>query len=95
MPTSAVFRCSPPGPGPAAGLVPWLHGDDHPADDLAALRYRVSMPASIEAFVQARLPAAQRIEFCRSGARVVVRRGWAPIAEGCEPGPQDRVVMLD
>lgn len=79
----------------AVALTPWLHHSDHPSEDLQQALYRVSMPASIEAFVQARLPAAQRIEFCRSGARVVVRRGWAPIAEGCEPGPQDRVVMLD
>ncbi|WP_341892270.1 DUF2145 domain-containing protein [Variovorax sp. YR752] len=79
----------------AVAVTPWLHHSDHPSEDLQQAVYRVSMPASIEAFVQARLPAARRLEFCRSGARVVVRRGWAPIAEGCEPGPQDRVVMLD
>ena len=37
-----------------AGQIRWLHTDDHPADDLAAARFRVSMPASIEGFVRVR-----------------------------------------
>jgi hypothetical protein len=75
--------------------VPWLHHDDHPQADLDEAVFRVSMPASIEAFVRVRVPGARRVEFCHAGTRVVVHRGWEPIAEGCEPGPQDRVVMLD
>ena len=75
--------------------VPWLHHDDHPQADLDAAVFRVSMPASIEAFVHERMPGARRVEFCHAGARVVVHHGWEPVAEGCEPGAQDRVVMLD
>jgi hypothetical protein len=75
-------------------LVPWLHSDDHPADDLAQNRFRVSMPASIEAFVRSRVPEAERIEFCLREGRVVVRRGWEPLGEGCEPGGDDSVVEL-
>jgi hypothetical protein len=78
-----------------AGLLPWLHRDDHPADDLALARFQVSMPASIEAFVRRRLPGAQRLEICHSAGRVVVHRGWAPLAEGCQPGPDDTVTALD
>ena len=78
-----------------ASLIPWLHSDDHPAEDRAQARFRVSMPASIEAFVQAHVPGATRMEFCHAGARVVVRRGWEPLAEGCEPAPQDAVILLD
>lgn len=81
-----------------AGLtpfVPWLHRSDHPREDLDARRFRISMPASIESFVHARLPGTQRLEFCHNGRHVVVRRGWQPIAEGCLPGPGDQVVMLD
>ena len=78
----------------ASGL-PWLHEDDHPAEDLAAARYRVSMPASIQAFVQARLPGVQRLEFCHRGRQVVLRRGWDAIVDGCQPGEGDRVVLLD
>ncbi len=78
----------------AGVFVPYLHNDDHPADDLQAARYRVSMPAAIEAFVRQRLPAAQRIEFCHDGARVVIQRGWGSIAEGCVPGEGDEVVAL-
>jgi hypothetical protein len=76
-------------------LIPWLHDDDHPPEDLDRLIYRVSMPASIEAFVQAKVPEALRIEFCQAGARIVIRRGWEPIADGCLPGAQDTVITLE
>lgn len=74
---------------------PWLHRDDHPDEDLAAATFRVSMPASIEAFARQQWPGATRVELCHAGPRVVVRRGWAPIAPGCVPEEGDEVVMLD
>ena len=77
------------------GAVPWVHNGDHPQDDLAAGRYRVSMPAAIEAFVQARLHAARRIELCHTERQIVVRQGWQPIAEGCRPADGDRVIPLE
>jgi len=76
-------------------FVPWVHDDDHPADDRTSRRYRVSMPASIEAFVRAQLPGAQRIEICHADDRIVVHRGWEPVAEGCTAGDGDRVIVLD
>jgi hypothetical protein len=79
----------------AGGFVPWLHSDDHPAEDVEQMLYRVSMPASIEAFVQARVPQARRVEFCHTNRQIVVHRGWDTIAEGCTPGPQDTVVPFD
>ena len=79
----------------AAAFIPWLHRDDHPPQALERQQFRVSMPASIEAFVRNTVPGATRLEFCHAGARVVVRRGWEPIAEGCTPGANDTVVMLD
>jgi hypothetical protein len=78
-----------------AHFVPWLRQDDHPADDLAGLLFRVSMPGSIETFVRDTVPAATRLEFCQAETRVVIHRGWDGIAEGCVPGEQDEVVMLD
>jgi hypothetical protein len=79
-----------------AGLfVPFLHHDDHPREDVQNAVYRVSMPASIDAFVQQRVPGAIRIEFCHTDRHAVVRRGGAPIAEGCRPGEGDTVVPLD
>ena len=78
----------------AGALVPWLHSDDHPADDVAQMVYRVSMPASVEGFVRATVPGASRIEFCHIGRQVVIHRGWEPIAEGCTPGTQDTVITL-
>ncbi len=78
-----------------SAVLPWLHVGDHPAQDLEAGRFRVSMPQSIEAFARARVPGARRLEFCHANRRVVVREGWTPIADGCVPGPGDRVVDLD
>jgi hypothetical protein len=76
------------------GALPWLHRDDHPPQDLEQQIFRVSMPAAIEAFVQARVPGARRIEFCHNDEHVVIRRGGEPIAEGCRPQPQDTVIAL-
>ena len=77
------------------GVLPWLHRDDHPAEDLRQWRFRVSMPASIEAFARARVPGARRFEFCHADRRIVIREGWEPIAAGCVPGGSDRVISLD
>ena len=76
-------------------LIPWLHHDDHPEEDRAEALFRVSMPESIESFVRATVPGATRMEFCHLGARVVVRRGWEPLPEGCVPEAGDTVIMLD
>jgi hypothetical protein len=78
-----------------ATLSPWLHHDDHPPEDLNAARYRISMPASIEAFIHATVPGATRVEVCHAEQRVVVHTGWTPIAEGCHPGDNDTVLALD
>jgi hypothetical protein len=79
----------------AGAFIPWIKFDDHPEDDRFALRFRISMPASIEAFVRERMPRAQRIELCHDERQVVIHRGWEPVAEGCRPGAGDRVVALD
>ena len=79
----------------AAPFVPLIHLDDHPPEDLSALRVRTSLPAAIEVFVHERLPGARRIEMCHDGRKAVIRHGWEPLAEGCRPQPGDRVVDLD
>ncbi len=76
-------------------FVPWVHSDDHPEEDTGQALYRVSMPASIEAFVQRRVPGATRLELCHTERQVVIRRGWEPIAEGCVAGAQDTVITLE
>jgi hypothetical protein len=75
-------------------LVPWLANDDHPPHELRNNRYNVSMPASIETFVQAKVSGASRVEICHAGRRVVLHRGWDDIAEGCVAGPGDRTFEL-
>ena len=79
----------------AANFVPLLRFDDHPEDDLRAWRIRTSLPDALEAFVRGRAPAARRIQVCHNERRVVVRRGWSPIPEGCVAQAGDRVVELD
>ena len=64
------------------------------ADDLAAARFRVSMPASIEGFVRQQVPEARRIEVCYTSTQVVIHHGWTPIATGCQAGPGDEVIVL-
>jgi hypothetical protein len=78
----------------AGAVLPWLHTDDHPPDALRAQRFDVSMPASIEGFVRQQVPGVQRVELCHDTRRMVVRHGWAPIADGCEPAAGDRVIPL-
>jgi hypothetical protein len=79
----------------ASVFVPWVHHADHPTEDVAAGVYRVSMPVSIEAFVRKQVPGAERVELCHAAGRVVIHRGWTPIAEGCVPAQADTVVALD
>ena len=78
-----------------ADRLQWLHSDDHPAHDLDAARFRVSMPQSIEKFVQQRYPEATRIELCYTATRVVVHRGWGTLAAGCVPSGGDEVTALE
>lgn len=80
----------------AANLfVPWISEADHPAEDLNARRYRVTMPASIEAFVYARLPQVRRLEFCHDDKQIVVREGASALPDNCTAAPGDRVLPLD
>ena len=79
----------------ASTVFPWVHRGDHPADDLARQVFQVSMPASIDAFVHQRHPQARRVEFCHTDRHVVVRHGWVPLPEDCQPGPGDEVLLFD
>ena len=76
-------------------FIPWIHYDDHPESDRYALRLRTSLPTSIETFVRAHVPDAQRVELCHDEQRVVIHRGWDALPAGCRPGPEDRVIALD
>ncbi len=78
----------------ATYFVPLLQLDDHPYDDRREMRLQVSLPSTIETFVRARYPASERVELCHDDERIVVRRGWTALAEGCKPGEGDRVVSL-
>ena len=79
----------------ASYVVPLVHLNDHPAEDRAARRLQVSLPATLEAFVRQRWPDAERIELCHNDREIVLHRGWTPVAAGCVAGPGDQVVALD
>lgn len=76
-------------------FIPWVHDDDHPPEAQRTRSYRVSMPQSIEAFVHAQVPGAERLELCHDEHRVVVHRGWDRMADGCKPAAGDRVIEMD
>ena len=78
----------------AALFVPWVVRGGHPPDDLEQGRFRVSMPASLEAFARSQVPGARRLEFCHADGRVVVREGWEGMGPGCKPRAGDRVVAF-
>jgi len=73
---------------------PWLHSDDHPPSDLALSQFSVSLPESLEAFVHAQWPSAQRMELCHKGDLAVIHRGWSPLSADCQPGVNDAVLSL-
>lgn len=76
-------------------FVPWVHRDGHPEADLQAGRYRVSMPASLQAFVLRREPGTRRLEICHDEQRMVVRRGGAPFGASCAAAEGDIEIGLD
>lgn len=78
----------------ASTFMPMLHLDDHPPADRAAMRLKVSLPATAETFVRAQAPDSERVEICHNGKQVVVHRGWTPMAAGCIASDGDRVVKL-
>jgi len=76
-------------------FVPWVHREGHPEADLQAGRYRVSMPASLQAFVLRREPGTLRLEICHDERRAVVRRGGQPFGQGCVAGEGDLEIAMD
>ena len=78
----------------AARLVPWLHREDHPEDNVDQGIFQTSMPSEVEAFVRQEAAAAQRIELCKNDKFMVVRHGWTPLPEGCTAEAGDEVIAL-
>lgn len=78
----------------AGAFVPLLHVRDHPSRDVEALQFQVSLPDGIERFVHRQVPGATRTELCHDDEKIVVRRGWTPLGDGCEAGPGDEVIPL-
>jgi hypothetical protein len=79
----------------APAVVPWLHTDDHPPEELQRGIVTVSLPAAIESWLHDTVPGARRIELCHTERAVVIRRGWAPLPEGCRAEDGDTVIAFD
>jgi hypothetical protein len=79
----------------APAVVPWLHTDDHPPDELQRGIVTVSLPASIETWLRDTVPGARRVELCHTEREVVIRRGWAPLPDGCRAEAGDTVIAFD
>ncbi|GGC62419.1 hypothetical protein GCM10011396_06650 [Undibacterium terreum] len=79
----------------ASMFVPLVHLGDHPEEDRRAMKLKVSLPSTVEAFVRQRVPDSERIEVCHDERQIVVHRGWTPVADGCKPGEGDRVLAFD
>lgn len=93
--TPTVFEAGNPLTMWVSAMLPLLHRNDHPAEDLSAWRYRVSTPRAIESFVRSRIDGVRRVELCHTTRHVVVRQGWEPLPDDCTPGAQDAVFLLD
>lgn len=78
-----------------AQFVPLLSVDDHPLEDLQALRIHTSLPRALEAFARQQVPGARRVEFCSTGSAIVVHHGWNPLPPGCVAQPGDEVLALN
>ncbi|KQQ89040.1 DUF2145 domain-containing protein [Massilia sp. Leaf139] len=78
----------------AGQFLPLVHVNDHPVEDIHALKLQVSVPESIEAFVHRRAPAARRVQVCHDKERIVVRRGWEPLGAECRAAPGDEVIAF-
>jgi hypothetical protein len=74
--------------------VPWVHFDDHPAEDWAQAQVRTTLPAALEAWLRQRHPQARRVELCHTEHHVLVRDSGEPLNARCEPEPGDRVLPL-
>lgn len=79
----------------ASYAVPLLHLGDHPRADRAARRLQISLPSTVEAFIQQRLPQAERVEICHNAHQIVLHRGWTPVPDGCMAQAGDEVLPLD
>lgn len=75
-------------------FMPWVREDDHPPQDLEAGRYRVSLPASLEALLRQR-GVAWRLEVCHTARHAVLRHDGPALDGACTPAAGDTVVRFD
>lgn len=78
-----------------ARLSPWLHLDDHPPEDLAAGRLRISLPEGLSEWVARRHPQAEQWQLCWTAQHIVVRRGAEPLPRDCVASAGDERIPIE
>ncbi len=78
-----------------AAFSPWLHLQEHPEDDLAAARQRISLPQGLMDWLLQRFPQARRVDVCERAEGLLVREGGFRPDEPCAERPGDRWVAAE
>ena len=73
---------------------PYIHRGDHPDQNLANNTFRISMPASIEAFAMQQSTETRRMEFCLKDSKLVIHHGWKMLDAQCTPDAGDETLAL-
>ncbi|MGM9516141.1 DUF2145 domain-containing protein [Roseateles sp. DB2] len=74
-----------------AAFSPWLHLAEHPEEDLAAARLRISLPQGLMDWLQQRFPAARRVDVCEAPEGLIQREGGFDPQAACVLQPGDRL----
>lgn len=75
-----------------AAFSPWLHLAEHPDEDLAAARQRISLPQGLMDWLQQRFPTARRVDVCESPEGLIQREGGFAPEAACVLQPGDRLL---
>lgn len=75
-------------------LSPWLHLDDHPEEDRARARLRISLPQALHDWLVRRHDTAVHLQVCWQGERLVLRHDARPLPADCAVDAGDEVVAL-
>ena len=78
-----------------AAFSPWLHLQEHPQEDLAAARQRISLPQGLMDWLLRRFPDARRVDLCERAEGLLVREGGFGPDEPCTERPGDRWIAAE
>ena len=74
---------------------PWLHLAEHPDEDLAAARQRISLPQGLMDWLLQRFPTARRVDVCESPEGLIQREGGFAPEAACVLQTGDRLLAAE